>query len=81
MRASWYASPMTFPSEHGTPFDAVIAALDNAPVGEPLSLEDRAELDQIMVDIAAGKRLLIQNEDVPAWLEARAHEDGELAAE
>jgi hypothetical protein len=68
---------MTFPSEHGTPYDAVIAALDNAPVGEPLSPEDRAELDQLMVDIAAGKRLLIQNEDVPAWLGSAAGTTGD----
>jgi hypothetical protein len=68
-------------SEHSTAYDAVIAALDNAPVGEPLSLEERAELDQIMADVSAGRRTLIRNEDVPAWLEAKACEEGDVAAE
>lgn len=56
-------------------------AIERAPIGEPFTPEQRAELDQAMEDIAAGRVELVSNENVPAWLEARAHEEGELAAE
>lgn len=60
--------------------DPILEALQRAPVGEPFTPEQRAELDQAMEDIAAGRVALVANEDVPAWLEARAHEE-DLAAE
>lgn len=49
-------------------YSAVLAALDNALVGEPSFPEQRAELDQIMVDIATGRRVVVRNDDAPAWL-------------
>ena len=61
--------------------DPLFELIDRAPVGEPFTDEQRAELDQAMDDIAAGRVNLVANDDVPAWLEARAHEGGELAAE
>jgi|HubBroStandDraft_2_1064218.scaffolds.fasta_scaffold839673_2 hypothetical protein len=53
-------------------FDPILAALDRAPIGEPFTPEQRAELDQAMDDIAAGRTKLIAHDDVPAWLEAHA---------
>ncbi len=61
--------------------DPILEAIERAPIGEPFTPEQRAELDQAMEDIAAGRVELVSNENVPAWLEARAHEEGELAAE
>ncbi len=48
------------------------AALDAAPIGEPLTLEQEAELAQDRADIAAGRAQLIAHEDVPAALEEMA---------
>jgi len=59
----------------------ILDAIDRAPVGEPFTPEQRAELDKAMEDIAAGRVELVANEDVPAWLQARAREDADLAAE
>lgn len=70
-------SPMMKPVEHPVA-DPVLAALDRAPIGEPFTPEQRAELDQAMEDIAAGRVKLIADEDVPAWIEARARDLGEL---
>jgi hypothetical protein len=61
--------------------DPILEAIDRAPIGEPFTPEQRAELDQAMADIVAGRVKLVANEDVPAWLEARAREGGEFAAE
>jgi hypothetical protein len=56
------------------PFDPVLEALRRAQVGEPFTPEQRAELDQAVEDIAAGRVQLVAHDDVPAWLEARARE-------
>jgi hypothetical protein len=61
--------------------DLILAAFDRAPVGEPYSEEVRAELDQAVADIAAGRVKLIPHEEVHAWLEARIRDNSELAAE
>ena len=61
--------------------DPILAAFDRAPVGEPYSDEICAELERDMADLAAGRLVLIAHDDVPAWLEARAREEGALAAE
>ena len=58
------------------PLDPVADAVRRAPVGEPFTPEQRAELDQAVKDIDAGRVKLIDQDDVPAWLEARAR--GEL---
>jgi hypothetical protein len=59
--------------------DPWLEALRNAPVGKPLSDEERAELDHDMAELAAGRLVLIAHDDVPAWIEARAREEAELA--
>jgi len=55
----------------------LLAALDRAPIGEPFTAEQQAELAQAMNDIAAGRVQLVRHEDVPAWLEAHAREVGD----
>jgi hypothetical protein len=50
------------------PFDPILAAIDRAPVGEPFTPEQEAELAQDLADIAAGTARLIAHEDVPAVL-------------
>lgn len=62
------------PSGLSAPRDFLLEAIERAPVGEPFTPEQRAELDQAMEDIAAGRVALIANDDVPDWLEARANE-------
>lgn len=57
--------------------DPVLEALDRAPRVQRLTAEQRAELDQAMDDIAAGRVQLVAHEDVPAWLEQ--HGRGERA--
>jgi len=47
----------------------LLAALARAPVGEPFTPEQRAELDQQMADIKAGRARLVRHEDLPAALE------------
>jgi hypothetical protein len=76
-----YAHLMKPPVENTGAHDPILEALRNAPVGEPLTDDERAELDQAVADIAAGVVIPIRHEDVPAWLEARAREDAALAAE
>jgi hypothetical protein len=66
---------MTKPAEQPI-VDPVLAALDRAPVGEPFTPEQRAELDQDLADIAAGRARLIAHEDLPAALEELAREHG-----
>lgn len=51
------------------PFDPVLDAIKRAPLGEPFTPEQRAELDQAVADIAAGRVKTIPHDDVPAWLE------------
>lgn len=47
------------------PFDPILAAIDRAPIGEPFTPEQEAELAQDLADIAAGTAKLIAHEDVP----------------
>jgi hypothetical protein len=54
--------------------DPVLAAFENAPVGEPFPPELRAELDERMEDVAAGRVQMVDHDDVPAWLEQHARE-------
>ena len=56
-------------------FDPVLDALDRAPLVRSLTPEQRAELDQAVADIDAGRVQLVDHDDVPAWLEARARGD------
>jgi predicted transcriptional regulator len=50
----------------------LIEAVRRAPLVRALTPEQRAELEQDMADIAAGRVQLVPHDDVPAWLEARA---------
>ena len=52
--------------------DPVRAACERAPLVKWLTPEERAELDQAMEDIKAGRVQPIRGEDVPAALEAMA---------
>lgn len=52
------------------PLHPLFEAVRRAPVGEPFTPEQRAELDQAVEDIAAGRVQLVPHDDVPAWLEA-----------
>ena len=47
------------------PFDPILAAIDRAPKGEPLTPEQEAELAQDIADIAAGRARLVAHQDVP----------------
>ncbi len=55
-----------------TTLEAFRAALERAPLGEPLTPEQEAELAQDRADIAAGRARLVEHEDVPAVLEEMA---------
>lgn len=55
----------------------VLVAMANAPRVRRLTDEQRAELAQDMEDIAAGRIELIEDDDVPAWLEQHAQQRGE----
>lgn len=57
--------------------DPVLEALARAPIGEPLTPEQRAELDQDLADIAAGRARLIRHEDMPSVLEELARGQSE----
>jgi hypothetical protein len=54
----------------------LIEALRRAPLGEPLTPEQEAELAQDVADLAAGRVHPVAHDDVPAWLEARARGEG-----
>ena len=47
----------------------VLAALARAPRVSRLNTERRAELEQAVADIAAGRARLVRDEDLPAALE------------
>lgn len=72
---------MTSRLPEGTLFDPVLAAIARAPVGEPFTPEQRAELDQCVADIASGKVKTVPHAEVHAWLEQRRSEEAEVAAE
>ncbi|HZF52439.1 MAG TPA: hypothetical protein VE093_27480 [Polyangiaceae bacterium] len=46
-----------------------LAAARRAPLGKPLPPELRAQLDQQLADIKAGRARLVPHEDLPAALE------------
>jgi len=58
------------------PVNPLIETVRRAPLVRALTPEQRAELDQDVADIAAGRVQLIPHDDVPAWLEARARGAG-----
>lgn len=72
---------MTKSSEPSGHEHSIFAAFDSAPVGEPYTPEQTAELDLIMRDIAAGRMQPIPHEEVHSWLEERARQEAEVAAE
>ena len=51
------------------PRNPVLAALDRAPVVRALTPQQRAELDQDVADIAAGRAQLTPHAEVPHALE------------
>ena len=58
------------PSAEPEQVHPVIAALRQAPIVHRLTPEQRAELDQQIEDIRAGRTRLVRHEDVPVALEA-----------
>jgi hypothetical protein len=70
------ASLLYFPgmsiAARASDLDPVLAALDAAPVVRWLTPEQRADLDEAMAEIAAGRVELVEHDDVPAWLEQHA---------
>jgi hypothetical protein len=50
-------------------FDPIREACERAPVVRRLTPEQRAELDQAVLDIAAGRSRVVRSDDVPAALE------------
>lgn len=63
------------PSNGAAVRDPVLDAIDRAPRVQRLTAEQRAELDQMMEDIASGRVALIAHEDVPAWFEEQARRE------
>lgn len=59
------------------PSDPILEAIDRAPVGEPWTPQQRAELDRAMAEVREGCVELVPHEEVHAWLEARASEPSE----
>ncbi|AUX44118.1 hypothetical protein SOCE26_055800 [Sorangium cellulosum] len=59
------------------PSDPILAAIDRAPRAERLTPEQRAELEQDLADMAAGRARLVAHEDLPLALEELARERGE----
>jgi hypothetical protein len=53
-------------------FDPVLDAMARAPVVRRLTTEQRAELDQAVADLAAGRSKAVPHDDAPAWLEEMA---------
>ena len=63
------AAAANAPSVEPESVHPVIAALRRAPIVRRLTPEQRAELDQQIEDIRAGRARLVRHEDVPAALE------------
>ena len=57
------------------PLNPLTEAIRRAPRVQALTPEQRAELDQDVADIAAGRIQLVAHDDVPAWLEARSRDE------
>lgn len=60
-----------------SPSDPILAAIDRAPRVQRLTPEQRAELEQDLADIRAGRARLVAHEDLPRALEelARAQDE------
>ena len=56
------------------PRHPVLDALDRAPLVRALTPQQRAELDQDVADIAAGRARLTAHADLPQALEDLSHE-------
>lgn len=56
------------------PRHPVLDALDRAPLVRALTPQQRAELDQDVADIAAGRAKLTRHADLPQALEDLSHE-------
>ncbi|WP_437729673.1 hypothetical protein [Sorangium sp. So ce1335] len=58
------------------PSDPILAAIGRAPRVQRLTPEQRAELEQDLADIAAGRARLVAHEDLPQALEelSRKHD-------
>lgn len=50
-------------------FDPVLSALDNAPLGEPFTPEQEAELAEDLADIRAGRARLVPHAEIGAAFE------------
>jgi hypothetical protein len=72
---------MVASSDGNVAFDTILEAFARAPIGEPLTPEQRAELDQMMADIVDGKIALVPHAEVHAWVVQNTSEDVEFAAE
>lgn len=55
--------------------DPILAAIARAPLGAPFTPDQRAELDQAVAEIAAGRARLVRGDDVPAALEEMYRQD------
>lgn len=72
---------MASSSENTANWDTILEAFDRAPVGEPFTPEQRAELDQMTADIAAGRIKLVPHAEVHTWVVTNSPEESEFAAE
>jgi hypothetical protein len=61
------------PLEH----DPVLAAFDNAPLGEPFTDDERAAFEVGMEDIRTGRVRSVSRDDMRATLERMRREQGE----
>jgi hypothetical protein len=59
------------------PDDPILAAIARAPIGEPFTPEQRAELDQDLDDIRTGRARLIRHADRGRVLEELGRTQGE----
>jgi hypothetical protein len=59
-----------------SPDDPVLLALQRAPLGEPFTPEQRAELDQDVADIAAGRAKLVPHAEVRERLDDLRRQQG-----
>ncbi len=50
--------------------DPILAAMARAPKVSRLTAEERAQLDQLVADIEAGRSPVVRHEDLPSALEA-----------
>jgi hypothetical protein len=53
----------------GPRFDPILDAIDHAPIGDPFTLEEEADLRRAVADIASGRTKPVAQKDVPAWFD------------